>query len=349
MALDIKAIAAKAAKEGTDYSKATASAGYTPPAAGPVNLRLVQYLEIGKHEKEIKGTKKTTDKVVLVFELSGPKHPAKEDGTPQVMRITETKATSAKANIMKLFKMMNYDADCTHFAEMLGRPFRGRIFHTEKGEGEDKVTYANLRDENGYRIGPPVVEVVDDETGDTTVKKIKVAEPKSELKIFLWDMPSKEMWDALYIDGTYDERKDDNGKVTRAAKSKNVVQELIKSAKNWAGSPMQVLLDEGDPDLGDELDTTAEVAKAKEEAKPAGKGKKAPAEKEEPAAEATPKKLTATTTRWPSWTDAASRLDGRGDSRSGARRAHDATNRSRDRCRSRGSHRRGLPRLPLCR
>lgn len=283
--MDVKALAAKAKQQSRDFTKTSTGGGeYTPPAAGPVSLRFVAYFEVGQHEKVIKGTKKTQDQVQLVFELSGKNYPVRDNGEPLRMTVTENLSNNVKANIIKLFNKMNYEGKATHFTELLGNAYRGRIYHTEKEYDGKKVVYANLRNEDGYSITPPVVEQVDEE-GNVTTKKIKVAEPISELKAFVWDLASKEMWDAIYIDGEYEEKKDDKGKVTRAAKSKNVVQELIKSAKNWIGSPMQVILDDGEPDLGDDddLDPDTVVEKAKDEKeKPKADGKKTTTKKASP-------------------------------------------------------------------
>ncbi|QYD70136.1 hypothetical protein KZJ38_07465 [Paraburkholderia edwinii] len=292
--MDVKALAAKAKKVSRDFTKTVAGGGeYTPPAAGPVSLRFVGYYEIGIHEKEIKGVTKTNEKVQLVFELSGKNYPVKDNGEPLRMTITENLTQNVKSNIIKIFNKMNYEGTATHFTELLGNAYRGRIYHTEKEYDGKKVVYANLRNEDGYSITPPVVEQVDDE-GNVTTKKVKVAEPVSELKAFVWDLASKEMWDAIYIEGEYEEKKDEKtGKVIRPAKSKNVIQETIMSAKNWIGSPMQVLLDDGEPDLGDEDDEDPEVVveKAKTEKKEKPKAepkaetkkttaKKAPAKKQ---------------------------------------------------------------------
>jgi hypothetical protein len=284
--MDVKALAAKAKKVSRDFTKTVAGGGeYTPPAAGPVNLRFVGYYEIGVHEKTIKGVTKSNEKVQLVFELSGKNYPPKENGEPLRMTITENLSNNVKANIIKLFNKMNYEGKATHFTELLGEAYRGRIYHTKKEKDGKEVVYANLRNEDGYSITPPIVEIVDDD-GNVTTKKVKVAEPVSELKAFVWDLASKEMWDAIYIDGEYEAKTDDNGKVTRPAKSKNVIQETIMSAKNWIGSPMQVLLDDGEPDLGDDEDEDPEVvvekAKAEKQTKPKANNKKATTGKKQP-------------------------------------------------------------------
>ena len=64
------------AKAAEDQSKVVSGGGdYTPPASGPTGARLVGYFETGKVNGEYQGKPKVSDKVELVFELIGKKHP----------------------------------------------------------------------------------------------------------------------------------------------------------------------------------------------------------------------------------------------------------------------------------
>lgn len=305
MAVDIKKLAAKAKKTGRDFTKTKEGGGdYQPPAAGPCNLRFVGYFELGLQKKTFKGTEKRVKQVQLVFELSGKNYPVKEldDGTklPVRMTITETDSDNVKATINKIFKKMNYDGKATHFVELLGNAYRGRVFHTEKDtDGGGKVVYANLRNEDGYVITPPVVEQVDDD-GNVTTKPIKVAEPVTELKCFLWDNPDMEQWASIYIDGEYEAVKDEKtGKVVKPARSKNVIQNKIRAALNWEGSPMQLLLEDGELDTddtegneadGDEQEHDESDDDTPPPSKAAKAAKNAKAAKESAAKKAPPKK-----------------------------------------------------------
>lgn len=239
---------ARAAAEGPNMNEAQKGGGgsYTPPAEGLVRLRFIGYIELGKHEEEFKGEKKVREKVELVFELSGPKHPPSESGEPLRMSITETLSLNEKANFYKLFKRMNHEGTATHMAQLLGQAFLGTIVHKKVGEGDNQRTYANLKDDGGYTIRAPYVD--DPETGDRRL--IAVDEAKTPIKCFLWNYASKDMWDSIFIDGMYDEVKNDKGEVTRPARSKNRWQDRIKLATNYAGSPMQeILFAGGEPDI----------------------------------------------------------------------------------------------------
>ena len=248
----MKALIDKAAAEGPNMNEAQAGGNYSPPSAGLVRLRDVGYNELGRHMEEFKGEKKLREKVMLIFEASGPKHPPLENGEPIRFTITESHGKSLseplneKANLYKLFKRMNYGGTATHMAQLLGQDFLGTVIHTTKGEGDQKRTFASLKDDGGYTIRPPFVD--DPETGES--KRIVVDPPKGSLRCFLWNYADKEMWDSIFIDGQYEERKNDKGEVTQAARSKNRWQEIIKKADNFIGSPMaDVLLAGGAADL----------------------------------------------------------------------------------------------------
>lgn len=252
MAYDLKAKIAEAKKTGPNMTEAQQGGGdYTPPAAGLARARLVAYIETGKHEEEFEGKKRDRNKVDLVFELSGPNHePRKlDDGTLIPIRVTvqETLSFSDKANFFKLFAAMNYAGKATHMAELLGEAFIVEVFHRKSKDG--KKTYANLKGPNGYNVKGTTVQ--DPLTGKPVL--IEVAPAITELKAFIWDLADKEMWDSIHIPGQYEERKDEKGVVVAPARSKNVIQEKIMSAKNWKAHPLAAIVDAGGatPDIPD--------------------------------------------------------------------------------------------------
>jgi len=271
MALDIKKLQAKALQTGRDFTKTVeGGGGYQPPPAGHCGLRFVGYFEIGEHERGFKGETKRVKQVQLVFELSGKNYPPK-DGVPVRMTITETDSQHVKANLMKLFAKMNYDKSATHFAELLGHAYRGRVYHREYEVNGQKRIHAGLRNDDGYSITPPVMEIMDEATGEVSVKPVKVAEALTELKLFLWDNPDLDQWASIYIDGEHPEYRDDAGRVVRPARSKNVIQDKIKAALNWPGSPMQRLLEDGALGNLDEEANGPEALPAVKPKKPAAK------------------------------------------------------------------------------
>ncbi len=222
-----------------DQTKATSGGDYTPPAEGMARARIVAYVEVGKHVKKSRQYgEKTLDMVHITLELSGAKWEPKklDDGTliPQRITLKENLSTNSKARFYKLFlKLRDGREDIQHFAEMLGESCLVRIKHREyevdvAGKKEKRVAVDVYSPDTGWAIQPPRIEtpILDDgePTGEFEVKNIKVGEPISDLRLFIWNMADKEQWDSLYIEpGVGD-------------KSKNVFQELIVNAKNFSGS-----------------------------------------------------------------------------------------------------------------
>lgn len=245
----IKGLASKAA-ETVDMTKAQAGGGdFEPLAAGPCRLRFVGYVETGKHEKSFKGVAKTREQARLYFEISGPKHPPREvDGVkyPNIIEVKEGKSLNEKARFFKLVQQLNYQGKAKHVAELLGDPYKGTVIHrkykkTDGSEGTAVELFDKVK--GSFTIEPPRYEIVDPENGPTgEFAALKVDEPLSKLRLFLWEHADMEQWASIFIEGEYPERKNDKGEVTAKAKSKNVIQAEIKSAKNFAGSPIATLL-----------------------------------------------------------------------------------------------------------
>lgn len=236
--MDINSLINKVKTQGPDQSQASSGGGdYTPPPAGPTGARLVGYYEVGKHAGEYQGTPKVNDTVKLVFELIGAKHPVREvDGQKVPTRITLTMnlSTNEKSGFFKMFSRIREEG-MKNMIEMLGKPVLLNIVHRKVNEGKpNERTYANIDKES---VRKPVMQQMNPDTGDIEEQPYPVGPAVSELKAFVWDFATPEMWDAIYIPGQYEERKDDKGNVTAPAKSKNVLQEEIASALNFKGLP----------------------------------------------------------------------------------------------------------------
>lgn len=249
--VDIKALAAKAVATGKDMNVATTGGGgdYEPPAAGPTRLRFVSYVEVGKQKDTYMGKPRQRDTAILTFELSGPKHaPTDVDGVKYPHRISVETAISLneKAHFFKLFRALNHAGKAKHIAELIGEAYKGTVVHrTYKGrDGKERIAAELFDKAKGiYTIEAPRYELVDPETGPTgEFKVLPVDAPISPLRCFLWDYADKEQWDSIFIDGEYPERKDDKGVVTSPAKSKNVIQNKVKLAVNFKGSPIYLVL-----------------------------------------------------------------------------------------------------------
>ncbi|WCA46216.1 hypothetical protein [Caulobacter phage DCM] len=226
--------------------------GYTLPEAGVCGLRFIEYIELGKYDAEFKGEKKVKEQVFLKFEIHGAKWPVDaETGKPQTFGFFMDKSLTEKSKFFKLFGKMNYSGKAKHMAQLLGQAFMGTIHRVTKGEGDAKKEYANLYDKDGvYSIKEPFFE--DPITNER--RELTVPAPSTPIKLFLWDHATKPMWDSIYIDGMTDPVKNDKGEVVREAKSKNWLQEKIKAAKNYPGSPLQAIVEAGgEPNLGEAI------------------------------------------------------------------------------------------------
>jgi len=242
------AAAAAATANNPDMNQASKGGGgeYVPPAAGVARLRFIGYVESGLHEDEFDGKPKDTYEVQLTFELSGPNHQPKvlDNGEKIPHRMTIYVAAAKggygaplneKAALYKLFKRMNWEGKAKHMVELLGQSFLGTVVHKA---GKDGKVRAYLKDDSGYTIQPPKYN--DPLTGQTVT--IEADPPISALRVFVWNAEGaalKAMWDSLFIDGSYEAEGD------KPARSKNVYQEKIKSAKNFVGSPIHTLLQTG--------------------------------------------------------------------------------------------------------
>jgi hypothetical protein len=244
---DFTKIAAAAAQT-QDMTVAQKGGGgdYVPPAAGPCRLRLIGYVETGSHMA--KGFAGAPDKVKpeasLFFEVSGPKHPpvVGSDGVSRPAAVVEIRTNvslNEKATFWKLFNKLNYAGKARHIAQLLGDPYKGTIVHRKyKRNDGSEGTAVELKNTEGFTIEAPRVE--DPETGD--YKALVVAPAITPLRCFLWNHADMAQWESIFIPGEYPARTADDGTVTAPAKSKNYLQEKIRAALNFKGSPIAQLL-----------------------------------------------------------------------------------------------------------
>jgi hypothetical protein len=239
-------------EELADESEATKGFTATIIPEGVAMFRMIEYIELGKHEVMHQGKPKKNpyEKVRVGFELFGKKFPAEEievDGKtvlkPFVLRLELTKSLNEKSSYFKLYKLLNWEGKAKHMAQLAAKNSQGilEIVHNKKGEGKDEKTYANAsKKETGWTFRAPFRDEIDAD-GSPTGEKVLVNVPKPTIptRIFLFMKPRLVDWAKLYIDGT----KDDGT-------SKNWLQLKIKSALDFAGSPLEALL--SGADLGEE-------------------------------------------------------------------------------------------------
>lgn len=258
------------AEQSEDQSVTTAGGDfvYEVPPAGKTVARFIEYVELGVHpQKAFKGKDKPdVEYVRIAFELNSPKHVKEielEGGVKKkvvnIVSVTLAKKFGEKAAFKKLFNKMAYGREIKHMAKMLGEGFIIDVVHNSVGEGKDAKTYANIASKDGewFVSAPRAVNPLTDE-----VSIIPVPDPLNPKRLFLFDNPNKPTWDSLFIDGTKTV-KDEKG-VDKEV-SKNWMQERVKSAKNYAGSPLHQMLGGGTVDVAtDHAKAEAEAAALKE-------------------------------------------------------------------------------------
>lgn len=257
-------------EEGVDFNEAVSGGGGKLMPEGKALARLIQYVEIGPQPIKQDASKPPVNKFFLKFAVWGKGKDKTStyhevvDGkmVPGVVRtqfIAVKKDLNSKSGAYKLFKRMNPDKTAKHFAQLLNNTFILPIVHNESGEGENKKVYANIDLENISLAVNPVT----DEPFD-----VPEVEDESLFKLFLWNRPTKEDWESLYIEGKNDE-----------GKSKNWIQDALLSSPEYPGSPLDLLLNGGGKgsaisELPDMPDDVQEVAEQPSELPTKGAGKK---------------------------------------------------------------------------
>lgn len=258
----------KKAREKENHTKEESFKDFQVAPAGKAAARFIEYIEVGNQpQRAFKGkAKPDADTAIITFELLSPKHISEfEHEGQQITRANKItfrvkKSFSSKANFKKLFEKMRYGRDgIDHIAQMLGEAFIVNIIHNtvKQADGSER-TYANISSaEMGYMIESP--HTMDAETGES--KAIKVRDPISEIKLFLFETPTKESWDSLFIDG---EKTKTNNKGEEEVVSNNWIQDLIVNATNFEGSAVEVMLEGGDA-IPQEFEESSEETEEVEE------------------------------------------------------------------------------------
>ncbi len=183
--------------------------------------RLVEYVELGSQPQEFKGVAKDPKpEARLGFALYGAGY-ENEDGTPYIIRpYAFSIDRNEKAKAYLLFKSLNWRGTATHFSQLLGEAFLIKIVHEAKSKTD--ATKVSRVDMKGFL--PPLEAL--------TKQPYAVPEARDEdLQLFLWEYPTLEAWNALYVAGNFDD-----------GRSKNFTQETICGAVDFAGSALEALL-----------------------------------------------------------------------------------------------------------
>ena len=270
---------AKQTEVETDHSKVS-QGGPRLPAEGKSPARLVGYVELGKHpQPDYAGKAKNPEvEVQLTFECFGPKNvdeievDGKKKTVGRIIRpLPMTLKLNERAKFYQQFKNMDYGRGLDHMSKMLNDVFMVTIEHAKSNKGTE---YAKLT-----KIESPLLEKLDNgvPTGDLVDVSPKIPPASYGLQLFVLEKPTFEQWASIEIEGTYTRKtkNEETGEEVEEEVSKNFLQEKIKAALDWEGSPMQTLL------LNLDDDTTEEVVEEKEE-KPAKKKATKTTKKEAP-------------------------------------------------------------------
>lgn len=182
---------------------------------------LVEYVDLGTQPQEFGGkAKDPAPEFQLGFAVIGTEANETE---PFIYRtFPMALSRNEKSGAFKAFKAMNYtqNASIKHFAQFLGQPFL-LSFTQYTPKGKDKPAMKLDLSQTKPPFDP--------------VSKQPYALPAYEwskyIKYFLWNSPTIETWDALYVEGQWDD-----------GASKNRTQNTIIGALNFDGSALHQLL-----------------------------------------------------------------------------------------------------------
>lgn len=209
--------------------------GRTLPA-GKALAVLTGYIESGLAAREFQGkAKPPTREMKLIFTIVGgigmntegqPENYVLEAGQyPSIGTFFISVSNNEKSKAVKWFQRMRQNCFGTggevSFAQFLGKAFLLPITHQQgKKDGKD-VTYVN--------IDPATVDKPID---PMTLQPYAIPEvPDDAYKLLLWDAPTKEQWDSLYIETPED-----------AEKSRNYLQEHLMQSLDFGTSKLAMLL-----------------------------------------------------------------------------------------------------------
>ena len=187
--------------------------------------RFMEYIELGKKIPMHMG--KPTGKPAVMNVRLGFIVYTPDGSIKRINPFPMAVSSFEKAKFKQVFDKMNYDGTLKHMAQRLGQPFMFEVeqYTSKAGKTSNTIDFLSLRTLPKFdpQTGAPVELPALDESG---------------LRMFLWNNPTKETWDSLYIE------------------KNNFIQEDILSAVNFEGSALQQML------MGDVPDMAAMAAPA---------------------------------------------------------------------------------------
>lgn len=204
--------------QAVDMTETSTGGGGGLMPEGYALARMVTYIELGVHPQEYDGKAKApAPEVTIGFKLFGGPDNCYDGRFISVRDMAL--GNNEKSNAKKFFDKLNWAGDMRHFAQGLGKAFLLPIkVNTAKKSGKQ---YNKVQVD---AILPPI-----DPVSKSTYQVPAVT--AEDLKYFFFDKPTKETWDSLFIEGTFDD-----------GNAKNKVQEKILTALNFPGSALEQLI-----------------------------------------------------------------------------------------------------------
>jgi len=196
-----------------DMTEVETGGGFVYPVGGCV-ARLVEYVEHGTQaRKPYQGAARDpAPEFHLGFALYSQGF-CKEDGTPRIYRTFGiTMSRNDQSRSFQMFEQMNWTKKHTHFAQMLGDAVLVSFVEAKDSQGKARV---NLDLKSFLAPVDPVSR-----------QPYECPAATDDLfKLFLWDNPTKETWESIYISG-----------------DKNWIQDRCIAATNYHGSALESML-----------------------------------------------------------------------------------------------------------
>lgn len=206
------------AVQSVDMTEESTGGGGALMPEGFAMARLVTYIELGMQPQKFDGQPKPpAPEVILGFKLFGGPDNCYDGRFLSTFGIAI--GNNSKSNAKITFDRLNWQGDMRHFAQALGRGFLVPVTI-----GTSKTTNKQSNRINLKGILPPIDPV---SKGAYPIPDVTA----EDLKYFFFDKPTKETWDSLFVEGTFDD-----------GKSKNKFQEKILTALNFPGSPLEQLI-----------------------------------------------------------------------------------------------------------
>lgn len=178
--------------------------------------RMVEYVEMGKQLPKRSGV--PTGKPAAYFARPGFIIYTPDGGIKRINPFPMQISSFETSKFKQLFDKMNTDGTMKHLAQALGKPmyFEVEQYTSKAGKVSNVINFAGTRPLPKFdpETGAPVVLPELDER---------------MLRLFLWNNPTKDTWESLYIE------------------KKNFIQEEILAAVDFEGSALQQLLMGGVP------------------------------------------------------------------------------------------------------